>query len=250
MSSTGQVSRPSTASGPREFPPTRWTVVLASGQSNSTHARQALEALCQTYWAPTYAFLRRKGHSREDAQDLTQGFFLHLLEKSALGKVNPSKGRFRSFLLVSVKNFLANEWDKANARKRGGGQVFVPFDTQLAEAGVGLPAAAQDTAEKAFERRWALTVLDVVLARLRAEHVRSGKTALFEALKSALSGEGRSVPYAEVAARLGLSEGSLRVAVHRLRQRYRELLREEIGHTVSTPAEIDDEIRALFAALE
>ena len=240
----------SIARGAGDFAPTRWSVVLAARRSQSTHARDALETLCRTYWQPIYAFIRRQGQSPPDAQDLTQEFLARLLEKRGLEKVGPSKGRFRSFLLASLKHFLANEWDKARAQKRGGGYVLVPFDTQLAEAGCGLESAAQHTAEKTFERRWALTLLAQVLARLRAEYASGGKTELFEHLKAALSGEGRSVPYAEIATRLKMSEGALRVAVHRLRQRYRELLREEIAHTVSSKEEVEEEIRALFAALE
>ena len=236
--------------GRGDFPPTRWSRVFPpGGHGDTTHARQALESLCRTYWQPIYAYVRHRGRSPQDAEDLTQEFFVHLIEKHALGKVSPSKGRFRDFLLASVRNFLANDWDKARAKKRGGDQIIVPFDTQLAEAGVGLPTAAQDTPEKIFERRWALRLLEVVLAHLRAEYEQDGKTALFEALKPSLPGGEGSVPYAEVAERLRVSEGSLRVEVHRLRRRYRELVREEIGHTVASKEEVEDEIRALFAAL-
>ncbi|HWH68358.1 MAG TPA: sigma factor-like helix-turn-helix DNA-binding protein, partial [Candidatus Sulfotelmatobacter sp.] len=172
-----------------------------------------------------------------------------LLEKKYLGAVDPAKGRFRSFLLAALKHFLANEWDKAKAQKRGGHQVFIPIDSQSAETAYHVEPAEQVTPETIYERRWALTLLDQVLARLRAEYLRDGKTELFEQLKSTLTGERRSLPYAEIAQRLQTSEGAVKVAVHRLRQRYRQLLREEIAHTVSRPEEVEEEIRALFAAL-
>ena len=245
MPTTARTRRASTATGPGNFPPTRWSKVGAGGRGT----REALESLCRTYWQPIYAYVRHRGRSPEDAQDLTQEFFRHLLEKKGLARVSPSKGRFRDFLLASVRNFLANDWDKARAKKRGGDQIIIPFDTQLAEAGVGLLTAGRETPETIFMQRWAMRLLEVVLAHLRAEYEQDGKTTLFEALKPSLPGGDGSVPYAEVAARLGVSEGSLRVEVHRLRRRYRELLRDEIGHTVARPEEIEDEIRALFAAL-
>jgi RNA polymerase sigma factor (sigma-70 family) len=239
----------STAPGPGSFALTHWTVVLAAGASDSTHARDALETLCRTYWHPIYAFVRRQGHSPHDAQDLTQEFFARLLEKNYLGGVNRAKGRFRSFLLVCLKHFLANEWDKAGAQKRGAHPVLIPINVQTAETSYGLEPAESMTAERVFERRWALTLLEQVLARVRAEYTREGKARTFEHLKSALTGERRSVPYAEISARLGISEGAVKVAVHRLRQRYRALLREEIAHTVSGPEQVEEEIRALFSAL-
>jgi len=223
--------------------------VLAAGRSDSTHARTALEKLCRTYWQPIYAFVRRQGHSPHDAQDLTQEFFAQLLERRSLADVDRAKGRFRSFLLASLKHFLANEWDKARAQKRGGGQVLIPIDAQSAESACGVDPADQMTADKVFDRRWALSVLDHALLRLREEHIREGKQDLFDQLKVTLTEASRSVRYAEIAAQLGMSEGAVKVAVHRLRQRYRELLRAEIADTVATPAEVEEEIRALFAAL-
>jgi RNA polymerase sigma factor (sigma-70 family) len=239
----------STAPGAGTFALTHWSVVLAAGSSDSTHARDALETLCRTYWHPIYVFVRRRGHSPHDAQDLTQGFFARFLEKNYLGGADRTKGRFRSFLLVCLKHFLANEWDKAGAQKRGAHPILIPIDVRSGETSYGLEPAESVTAEKMFERRWALTLLEQVLARLRAEYTGDGKTRTFEQLKSTLTGERRSVPYAEISARLGISEGAVKVAVHRLRQRYRELLREEIAHTVSGPEQVEDEIRALFAAL-
>jgi len=232
------------------FTPTHWSVVLAAaGRTDSTHARDALEKLCRNYWVPIYAFIRRQGHNPHDAQDLTQEFFARLLEKNYLAGANRAKGRFRSFLLASLKHFLANEWDKAKAQKRGGGRVPISIEAAAAESSIGLEPADLVTAEKLFERRWALALLDQVLRRLREDYARDGKEQQFEQLKSTLTEASRSVPYAEIAARLDTSEGAVKVAVHRLRQRYRELLRTEIADTVSGPDEIEDEIRNLFVAL-
>ncbi|PYI87000.1 MAG: RNA polymerase subunit sigma-24 [Verrucomicrobia bacterium] len=221
--------------------------MAASGQS--TVAREALETLCRTYWPPIYAFVRREGHSPHDAEDLTQGFFQRFLEKNYLGAVDRSKGRFRSYLLASLKHFLANEWDKARAQKRGGGQVLVPLDTAALETKWHGEPADNLTAERLFDRRWALTLLERVLARLREEHVRDGKSKLFEELKATLTGERSSIPYARIGQGMKMNEGAVKVAVHRLRQRYRELIRAEIAATVATPAEVEDEMRSLFAAL-
>ena len=233
----------------RAFVTTHWSVVLTAGRSDTTHARDALEKLCRTYWPPIYAFVRRQGHGPHDAQDLTQEFFARLLEKNYLGDVDRAKGRFRSFLLASVKHFLSNEWDKANAKKRGGGRSFIPIDARTAESQYGLELAHELTAERIFERRWALTLLDQVLSKLRHEYHSDGKVRLFEELKSTLTGASRSVPYVEIAARLRQSKGAVKVAVHRLRSRYRELLRAEIANTVAGPDEVENEIRNLFAAL-
>ena len=232
------------------FTPTHWSVVLAAAaHSDSASGRDALEKLCRNYWVPIYAFVRRQGHSPHDAQDLTQEFFARLLEKNYLADADRAKGRFRSFLLASLKHFLANEWDKANAQKRGGGRVLISIDADAVETSFGAELAHEITADKIFERRWALALLDQVLRRLRQEYTRDGKEKQFEQLKQTLTEASRSVPYAEIAARLGITEGAVKVAVHRLRQRYRELLRAEIADTVASPAEIEDEIRNLFAAL-
>jgi len=223
--------------------------VLAAGRCDSTHARSALENLCRTYWQPIYAFVRRQGHSPHDAQDLTQEFFARLLENKSLAEVDRTKGRFRSFLLASLKHFLANEWDKVRAQKRGGGQVLIPIDAQSADSACGVDPADQTTADRIFNRRWALAVLDHALQRLREEHVREGKEDAFDRLKVTLTEESRSVRYAEIAAQLEISEGAVKVAVHRLRQRYRELLRAEIADTATTTGEVEEELRALFSAL-
>lgn len=232
------------------FTPTHWSVVLAAANTtNSTYARDALEKLCRNYWQPIYAFIRRQGHNPHDAQDLTQEFFARLLERNYLACVDRGKGRFRSFLLASVKHFLANEWDKAKAQKRGGGRVPISIDAAAAENALELEPVDTLTAEKIFERRWALSLLEQVLRRLREEYTRDGKEKQFEHLKTTLTEPSRSLPYAEIALRLNTSEGAIKVAVHRLRQRYRELLRAEIADTVSDASEIEDEIRNLFAAL-
>ncbi|RPI91514.1 MAG: sigma-70 family RNA polymerase sigma factor [Chloroflexi bacterium] len=250
MQPTENESESSLAPGTGKFAVTRWSVVLAAGKSESTHARAALEELCRAYWQPIYAFVRRQGHSPHDAQDLTQEFFARLLEKKYLETVDPAKGRFRSFLLASLKHFLANEWDKARALKRGGGQVLLAIEAHSAETAYALEPVEHLNPDKLFERRWALALLHSVMARLREDYVRGGKTELFEQLKTTLTGERRSLPYADIGAALHTSEGAIKVAVHRLRQRYRELLRDEIERTVASPAEVDEEIRALFGALE
>ncbi|MGA2179702.1 MAG: sigma-70 family RNA polymerase sigma factor [Verrucomicrobiota bacterium] len=248
---TGPNPTPACAEPPPRpaFVTTHWSLVVSAGRNDTPNARNALEKLCRTYWFPIYAFVRRHGHGPHDAQDLTQEFFARLLEKKSLAGVDPAKGRFRSFLLASLKHFLANEWDKAKAQKRGGGQVMIPLDTKSAENSGGFEPADNLTAEKIFERRWALTLLEQVLRRLRAEYVRDDREKLFEQLKPTLTETSRTVACAEIATRLGTSEGAVKVAVHRLRQRYREVLRAEIADTIASPGEVEDEIRNLFAAL-
>jgi RNA polymerase sigma-70 factor (ECF subfamily) len=243
--------QPDTVQGDNaQFTPTHWSVVLAAaGRADTVHARDALEKLCRNYWLPIYVFVRRQGHNAHDSQDLTQEFFARLLEKNVLASVQREKGRFRSFLLASVKHFLANEWDKARAQKRGGGQVPISIDANLAENSFGMEPADTLTADRIFERRWALALLDLVLRRLREEYTRDGKEKQFNELKSTLTEASRTISHAEIAARLGTSEGAVKVAAHRLRQRYRELLRAEIADTIANPGETDDEIRNLFAAL-
>ena len=240
----------SASSRAQNFALTRWSVVLAAAaQSDSTHARDSLEKLCQIYWPSIYAFVRREGHDPHDAQDLTQEFFARLLEKNYLADVDRGKGRFRSVLLASLKNFLANEWDKAQTQKRGGGKTFVPIDAQSAETRFGVDPADPQSADKIFDRQWAVTLLEQVLQRLRREFVAEGKEELFDQLKPTLTEASRAVSYAEIGARLGMSEGAVKVAVYRLRQRYRDLIRAEIAETVSSAAEVEDELRSLFAAL-
>ncbi len=204
--------------------------------------------LCRIYWYPLYAFIRHRGHPAHDAEDLTQEFFARLLDKHFLAAADREKGRFRTFLLMAVKRFLANEYDHAQAKKRGGGQRAVPLEGIEPEARYHQEPADNLTPERLFEQQWALTLLDQVLARLQAEMTAAGKAALFETLKGHLAGS-RDESYAATAARLGMSDGAVKVAVYRLRRRYRELLQEEIAHTVAGPEEVEDEIRYLFTCL-
>ncbi len=231
------------------FVTTQWSAVLAAAGSDTMHARAALEQLCRQYWHPLYAYVRRAGYSREEAEDLTQEFFARLLARNTLGKADPARGRFRSFLLASLKNFLANEWDKARARKRGGGAQPLPLEFDTAETRCAQPIAPGDTPDRAFDRQWALTLLDVVLDRLRREYADAGRVDLFLGLKDTLAGGRAEIPYRDLGGQLGLSEGAVKVAAHRLRRRYRELLREEIANTVAQPEDAEEELRHLFSAL-
>jgi RNA polymerase sigma-70 factor (ECF subfamily) len=224
-------------------------VQRAAGRSNTTQSRAALEQLCRNYWQPLYAYVRRTGHSREEAEDLTQEFFARLLAQNTVARADPVRGRFRSFLLASLKHFLANEWQRAQAQKRGGGALLLPLQFETAETRCAQPVAPGDTPDKAYDRQWALALLEVVLGRLRREYHDSGREELFGSLKEVLGGTRAEIPYRELGARLGLSEGAVKVAAHRLRQRYRELLREEIAHTVAGPEEVEEELKQLFAAL-
>jgi len=222
-------------------------VVLAAGQGGSQQAEVALEELCRTYWYPLYAFARRQGHSREDAEDLTQGFFARLLEKNYLEGVTSEKGKFRAFLLVALKRYMANEWDRANRLKRGGGIAPLSLDWQDAETRYQIDPADNLSPDKLYDRAWAVVVLERVITRLRSEH--DGKAGSYEQLKSFLMVGTSEIPYARAAAELKLTEGAVRVAVHRLRRRYRELLRAEIAQTLANPAQADEEMQALFCAL-
>lgn len=246
---TGQSTSRDVAPAARMFVTTHWSVVLTAGRSDTTRARDALAKLCQTYWYPLYAYVRRRGHSPEDAQDLTQEFFARLLEKNWVTNADQTRGRFRSFLLSAMNHFLADEWDKARAQKRGGGVPLVPLQLDTAETRYGREPADNTTPEHSFERRWALTLLDGVLNRLRAEYERESKAELFATLHPCLVGERTAQPYAELAAKMDASEGAVKSAVHRLRQRYRQLLREEIANTVAGPEEVDEELRHLFSLL-
>jgi RNA polymerase sigma-70 factor (ECF subfamily) len=229
-----------------EFTTTHWSVVLAAGQAESPQAAEALEKLCRTYWYPLYAFVRRQGHGPHDSEDLLQGFFARFLEKHYLEDVDRAKGRFRSFLLGALKHYLANEWDKARAVKRGGRIEFLSLEGEAAESRYWEEPASELTPERLYEQRWACVLLERVMARLQQDFDATGKGPLFEALKGFLLGEGRSASYADLAAKHGLSEGALKMKVQRLRLRYQRLLREEIAHTVARPEEVDDEIRYLF----
>jgi RNA polymerase sigma-70 factor (ECF subfamily) len=223
-------------------------VLSAAGGKAEPQAAAAMAELCRSYWYPLYAFVRRRGHDAHQAEDLVQEFFAGLLARHALADVAREKGKFRSFLLAAMKHFLANEYDRLHALKRGGGRRLVALDALAADSRWQSEPAHDLTPEKLFERRWALAVLEQVLTRLEAEHAAAGKTPLFEALKPSLTGAAEATQ-AELGARLGVSPGAVKVAIHRLRRRYRQLLREEIGHTVADPAEIDDEIRYLLSCL-
>ena len=231
------------------FTTTNWSVVLSAGQASSLDSEAALSALCQTYWYPLYVFARRCGQNPEDARDLVQGFFAKLLEKNYLKVADPQKGKFRSFLLNAFKRFMANEWHRARCKKRGGQHLIVSLSEPETEARYRAEPADEMTPEKAFERRWVITLLDQVLSRLEAELATAGKSQMFAELKIFLVGEKSELSVADIGRRLGLSDGALRAAVHRLRKRYRELLRLEIGRTVDRPEAIDEEIRQLFITI-
>ena len=231
---------------PDEFATTRWSVVLRAAKQGDRSAGDALSWLCGQYWFPLYAYVRRRIADANEAQDLTQEFFARLLEKNVLDHAVPERGRFRSFLLTSLKNFLANEWNRAHAQKRGGRCSLLALDLDLGESRFSQEPAHDLTPERLFEREWALTLLDLVVARLEAEFVAAGKARHFELLKDALAGGRERLAYPEIAAELGLSEAAARQAAHRLRDRYRELLRAEVAETVGDPDEVNDEIRRLF----
>lgn len=241
-------SNPSTASGSR-FSTTHWSVVLAAGAFGSADSRKALERLCKTYWYPLYTYLRRRGCDTHQAEDYTQAFFTVLLQRHGLQQASPQRGKFRSFLLSSLNHFLADERDRAEAQKRGGGREIVSYDVEDAETRYRLEPAHELTPEKLFEKSWSLTILGNAMARLKAEFAEAGKQQTFECLKPHLpAGRGPS-SYQDAAVKLGMTEGAVKVAVHRLRQRYRQLVRNEIAQTVSTPEQVDEEIRDLFASL-
>jgi RNA polymerase sigma-70 factor (ECF subfamily) len=239
----------SAPSGAGRFATTHWSVVLSASRPESAHYQQALESLCRTYWFPLYAYLRRHGYDTHQAEDHTQAFLACLLEKHGLRLAEPGRGKFRSFLLAALKHFIANERAWAGARKRGGGRTVLSLDSRSAEAQYALEPRDELSPEKLFERSWALTVLDRAMARLAAEAAASNKQQQFDRLKTYLTAGKDAVAYHKVAAELQMSEGAVKVAVHRLRRRYRELLRDEIAQTVATQDQIDEEIRHLFSAL-
>lgn len=255
MSTSTHTASPETTASANETPrhaafvTTHWSVVVSAREKDSPRNREALETLCRTYWYPLYAFVRRQGRSPHDAQDLTQEFFARLLEKDYLQAAAEEQGRFRTFLLVALKRFLANNWDRVRAQKRGGGQAAVSLDTEMAEQRYGVEPGAGATADRIFERRWALTLLERTMSRLRQEFATAGKPGEFERLKVCLTTESGAIAYPDIASVLGMSEGAARVAVHRLRKRFREVFREEIAHTVSSPGEIEEEVRHLLTVL-
>jgi RNA polymerase sigma-70 factor (ECF subfamily) len=239
----------SEASGRGDFTTTHWSVVLQAGDTDSVEASHALETLCCSYWYPLYAYIRRHGHSPHDAQDLTQEFFARLLERKYLRLADRNQGRFRTFLLTSLKNFLINDWKKGNREKRGGGQKLFSLDEQTAETRFATEPVAAQPPDSLYDRGWAAVLLDRAFAALRAEFEQSGKADLFERLKVFVWGQKNALSYAEMAAELNMTESAVKVAVHRLRQRYGELLRAEVAQTVSTPAEVNEELRYLVSVI-
>ena len=231
------------------FPVTQWTMVVAAGATPSPESAAALERLCGSYWYPLYAYVRRCGHSPADAEDLTQEFFARLLERQWLARADRERGRFRSFLLTAMKRFLANEWAKEQTLKRGGGVRSVPLRFDTAETRYCREPANTSTPEQVYERQWALLLLETVVRRLRENYLRDGKGALFETLGVCLTGSREAQPYAALAVQLGMTEGAVKMAVSRLRERYRECIKEEIRQTVASPEEVDVELRHLFRVL-
>lgn len=224
-------------------------MVLAAGRDGTHEAGLALEELCRAYWYPLYAYVRRRGHAPADAEDLTQAFFARVLERNWVGDADRTRGRFRTFLLSAMNHFLADEWDKARAQKRGGGAAHLPLDMVSAETRYGGEPAHHITPDQIFDRQWALTLLDTVLQQLRSEYEREGRAELFDGLRHCLIGGRESQPYARLAEHLRMTEGAVKVAVHRLRKRYRALLRATVAQTTATDSEVDEELKHLFAVL-
>ena len=245
---TSEHSTPATSSPGDIFATTHWTVVLAAGKRHSPQADVALEELCRSYWFPLYAYVRRRGHSKEDAEDLTQEFFTRFLGKNYLEGLSSERGRFRAFLLAALKNFLANEWDRAHRQKRGGGITPLSLDWQTADTQFQIADTTGPSPEKAFDREWALALLAKVIERLRAECEAEGRGKQFAELKIFLTAGKGELSHADAAKTLDMDEGAVRVAVHRLRKRYRQLLRDEIAQTLADAADVDEEMRALFGA--
>jgi RNA polymerase sigma factor (sigma-70 family) len=235
--------------GAEWFRTTHWSVVLLAGQGDAPGSRHALETLCQAYWYPLYAYVRRRGHAPEQAKDLTQEFFARLLERNDVARADPGQGRFRSFLLGAMNHFLAYEWRKAHAAKRGGGQAILSLDDETAQARYAREAASELTPEMLYERRWAWTLFNRALVRLQEEWSAADRAQQFVRLKQFLADEPADGDYAAAAGELGISPGAVTVAVHRLRQRYRELVHDEIAQTVADPADLKEELRHLCTVL-
>lgn len=231
------------------FATTHWSVVLAAGREHTPQSDRALAALCQLYWHPLYTYVRRRGYSPHDAEDLTQEFFARILARNDVATVSRERGKFRSYLLAAINHFLSDEWDKARAQKRGGGRAVIHLDSAVAESFHAQEQADAMTPERYFDQRWAITVLEEVYRQLRQEYQRDGKAALFEALRFALMGERSAVPYACLARQMNLTEAAVKVAVHRLRKRYRQVLGELVAGTVASPDEVDEEMRHLLCAV-
>lgn len=229
-----------------QFETTQWSAVLAAGQDTTAESREALAKLCEAYWFPLYAFIRRKGATVDDAKDLTQGFFAQLIEKGFLKEVRRERGKFRAFLLTALKHYMANERRRDRAQKRGGGQTPSSLDFDVAEGTYRLESAEELTPEKLYERQWAMTLLDQVSQSLSEEYAQSGKGAFFDTLRPFLTGEEPRGSYAQVAGELAMTEGAVKVAVHRLRKRFGAVLRREIAQTLTPSDDVEDEIRHLF----
>ncbi|HKW29764.1 MAG TPA: RNA polymerase sigma factor [Verrucomicrobiae bacterium] len=245
---TSEHTNQSTSAPGDVFATTHWTVVLAAGNRSTPQSDSALEQLCQSYWFPLYAYVRRRGHTKEDAEDLTQAFFARFLAKNYLDGLSAERGRFRAFLLASLKHFLANEWDKSQRQKRGGGTTHLSLDWQTADTQFQVAVAGEPGPDRAFDREWAVALLARVIRRLQAECAADRKAKLFEQLKIFLTAGKGELSHAEAAKSLDMDETAVRVAVHRLRKRYRQLLRDEIARTLADAADVDEELRALFGA--
>lgn len=232
-----------------EFCTTHWSLVLAAGQPGQTEAVEALAEICRTYWYPLYAYVRRRGYTPEEAQDLTQDFFARLLEKGTVQVADPMRGRFRSFLLAALTNFLNNAWDHAHTFRRGSGYQIISLDAQSSENRYLHEPFHEETPEKLYDRHWALTVIEAALAAVREEYVRAGKAELFDSLHKFLPGGEATTSYSELGTRLGLSESAVKVAVHRLRRRYAAQLRQVIAQTLGPDQDLDGELRHLLSAL-
>lgn len=241
-------TEPGTQQGEARFLTTHWSVVLSAQANEGGSSPQALETLCRTYWCPLYAYARRVGHSPADAEDLVQGFFARLLEKDYLKAAAKEKGRFRTFLLTAFKRYLANEWDRQHAGKRGGFSVRVPIDQEVAETRFSSDTLHTLAPDVLFDRQWAMALLEQTMANLQEEYTATGRARLFEALRNCLAPEAAALPYANLARELNLTEAAFKMAVYRIRSRYRQLLRDEIAATVSSAAEVEEEIRHLFSA--
>ncbi len=240
----------SAGAGAAQFATTRWSLVLSAGHRSSPDSQRALESLCEAYWFPLYAYVRRRVPDIDEAQDLTQAFFAELLEKNVVGSATPERGRFRAFLLTAFKHFLSKQWVKAKAQKRGSGRAPISLDFEEGDSQYRIEPSAGLTAEQLYDRQWAVTLLGQIMERLEDEFVQGGKAKQFQQLREFIIGEHSGTTYSDVASKLNMTEAAARMAAHRMRRRYRELLREEIAQTVAGSDDVDDEIRNLFATLE
>ena len=232
------------------FATTRWSVVIAAGRDSSPYSKQALASLCETYWYPLYAYVRRRVPDVDEAQDLTQAFFAQLLEKNYVGSATPDRGRFRAYLLTAFKHFLSKQWEKAKAQKRGGGRAPISLDFESADSHFRIEPVSRLTADQLYDRQWAITLLGQIMERLEVEFEQAGKAKQFDELRGFIIGDHAGTTYAQVAEKLSMTEGAAKKSASRMRRRYGELLREEIAQTVAVPEEVEDEIRNLFAILE